>query len=670
MSPEFKRSVCPYDCPDACGLLLTVDKDQIVGIKGDDQHPYTRGKLCGKMQFYPKVIHSPQRLIQPLIRIGRKGAGEFQPITWDKAVKIISQKWTELIAQGQAESILPYSYAGTMGLLQTNAGHAFFHKLGASRLNRTICSPAKGEGWKALMGDTQGMRPEEVVHSDFIIIWGLNAVATNFHFIPDLQTARSRGAKVVLIETYRTPTAALADQVILIKPGTDGALALGMMYILVRDGLANQSFIQHYVSGFEQFQQDVLPQYSPDKVSAITGVSTADLEQLARAYGTARAAYIQIGSGMSRYGNGAMTTRIISALPAVTGAWQQLGGGCFNSTSMKQAFKMTEITREDFMNQPTRIVNMNELGQVLCTAQPPVDSLYVYNTNPVAVNPDQNRVIEGLSREDLFTVVHERFMTDTARYADIVLPATTSAEHSDFYRAYGHHYLQRAYPAIAPRGESKSNWDVFRLLATAMGWEDAFFRQSADDLIDHVLEFPNELCQGIRAHDWQSGQAVAATLPADSKMNFLTPSGKIEFYNEFLAEKLPRYLPPFSGPESLHLVVAPSVQTLNSTFTEQQQLSASRGKMSLLMNPNDAKQRSLSSGQAIIAQNNLGEVEFLLKVTDDVLAGTVIAEGVWSMAQTYSGRSVNALLSAKLTDLGEGSTLSDNCVEVRAKMND
>jgi anaerobic selenocysteine-containing dehydrogenase len=667
MGQVIKRSVCPYDCPDTCGLLLTVENNQVVSVKGDDEHPYTRGRLCGKMHLYHKVIHSPQRLTQPLLRTGKKGCGKFRPITWEQAITTIVSNWKKLIIKAGSEAILPYSYAGTMGLLQTNAGHAFFHKLGASQLARTICSPAKGAGWEALMGDTHGMRPEEVAHSDYVIIWGSNTIATNLHFIPDLKMAQRRGAKIVLIEAYRTPNAALADRTILVKPGTDGALALGIMHILVREELIDQAFIQKYVLGFDLFSDQILPEYTPSTVSEITGVSIAVIEQLAAEYGKARAPYIQVGSGMSRYGNGAMTIRLISALPAVVGAWQHLGGGCFNGTSMKRAFKLSEITREDFLHQPTRMLNMNQLGKVLCEEQPPIYSLYVYNTNPVAVNPDQNRVIRGLLREDLFTVVHERFMTDTARFADIVLPATTSAEHSDFYRGYGHNYLQRAFPAITPLGQSKSNWEVFRLLAQAMGFKETFFQQSADELIDHVLQFTNSLCAGIDENQWKSGKALSAALGAGSKMNFLTPSGKIELYNDRLDEKLPHYVEPYRGRESLHLVVAPSVQTLNSTFTEQKELSNKRGKMVLLMNPCDAKQRHLITGQAVIAHNDQGEVEFSLKVTEAVLVGTVVVEGVWSLEQTPGNRSVNALLSDRLTDLGQGSTLSDNCIEVRGK---
>ncbi|MDU2063975.1 MAG: molybdopterin-dependent oxidoreductase, partial [Sporomusaceae bacterium] len=459
--------------------------------------------------------------------------------------------------------------------------------------------------------------------------------------------------------------------VILVKPGTDGALALGIMHMLKALGYVNRNFIDKYVLGYDQFSKEILPQYDPENVALITGVSAPIIRKLAEEYGKAQASYIQIGSGMSRYGNGAMTIRTISLLPALTGAWQVRGGGCFNSTSMKQAFAADAITREDFIDKPTRMINMNQLGKALCEEKPPIYSLYVYNCNPAAVCPDQNRVIEGLLREDLFTVVHERFMTDTAKLADVILPATTSAEHSDFYRAYGHHYLQRSYPVIAPLGESKANWDVFCLLAKYMGIDDPFFTQEADTLIDHVWEIPNKLREGLAARVWQEGKALTPNLGENLKLDFRTPSGRIEIYNEQLAEPMPRYISPYGGEGTLHLVIAPSVYTLNSTFTEQQRLRQRRGNMTLLMNEADATARQIQNGDLLEVFNPWGSAQFIAEIRPGkVLAGTVVAEGVWRLADTLSGRSVNALLSPNLTDLGEGSTLSDNCVEIRRLAHD
>lgn len=655
------RSVCPYDCPDSCGLLLTVQDQEVKKVQGDPDHPYTRGAVCGKMAHYEKTIHSPKRLKTPLLRIGPKGTGQFREATWEEALSVIQQKWQKVIEQEGAEAILPYSYAGTMGFVQNLAGHAFFHKLGASQLLRTICSPAKDAGWKAVMGDTPAMTPEEAAYSDYIIIWGMNPVATNLHFLRDLQKARQNGAKVILIETYRTKAAAYCDEVILVKPGSDGALALGMMHLLVEQGLFDKKFIEEKVLGFAGFRDSVLPDYTPSKVSALTGVPVEVLTKLASDYGQAEASYIHVGSGLSRYGNGAMTIRSIVALPALTGAWQKKGGGCFCSTSVKRAFDLNQITRQDFMIKNTRSINMNQLGEALTSLIPPVKSLFVYNTNPAVVAPDQNKVIAGLSRDDLFTVVHERFMTDTALYADVVLPATTSAEHNDLYRGYGHYYIQRVSPAIAPVGESKSNWSVFQLLAQKFGFEDDFFRLSENELIDRALARPAKL----RGNKQPKAGEKALTLDIPEKLAEIeTPSGKIELYNERLSEVYPVYKAPYGGKGSLKLVIAPHQWSLNSTFNEQEELVQRKQEPLIMMSPTDAARRGLQSGQVARIWNELGDIQMKAFVTDDIPVGTVVAEGLWYLKDYVSGRSVNALLSQKLTDLGEGSTLSDNTVEV------
>lgn len=655
------RSVCPYDCPDSCGLLMTVQDHEVKKVQGDPDHPYTRGAICGKMAHYEKTIHSPERLKQPMLRTGPKGTGQFREATWEEALSVIQQKWQQIIEQEGAEAILPYSYAGTMGFVQNLAGHAFFHKLGASQLIRTICSPAKDAGWKAVMGDTPAMMPEEVASSDYIIIWGMNPVATNLHFLRDLQKARQQGAKVILIETYRTKAAAYCDEVILVKPGSDGALALGMMHLLEKQGLIDRKFIEEKVLGFAGFKSEVLPEYTPAKVSTLTGVPVAVLTKLALDYGQARSSYIHVGSGLSRYGNGAMTIRTIVALPALTGSWQKKGGGCFCSTSVKRAFDLEQITRQDFMTTTTRSINMNQLGEALTSLTPSVKSLYVYNTNPAVVAPDQNEVLAGLSREDLFTVVHERFMTDTALYADVLLPATTSAEHSDLYRGYGHYYVQRVGPVIAAVGESKSNWSVFQLLAKKLGFEDEFFRLSEEELIDRVLAKPAKL----RGNEKPKAGEKALTLNIPEKLAEIeTPSGKIELYNEKLADAYPVYKAPYGGKESLQLVIAPHQWSLNSTFNEQAELVQRKQEPLFMMNPADAQKRELQSGQVVRIWNDLGEILMKAFVTEDVPAGTVVAEGLWYLKDYVSGRSINALLSQKLTDLGEGSTLSDNTVEV------
>jgi anaerobic selenocysteine-containing dehydrogenase len=668
LTPEIRRSVCPYDCPDTCGLLVEVEGGRALRVAGDPEHPYSRGTLCPKMLHYERTVHSPLRLTTPLMRTGPKGSGAFTPIGWEEAVATIAGRWREIIAAHGAEAILPYSYAGTMGLVQRNAGHPFFHRLGASRLARTICSPAKDAGWKAVMGETPAPHPDEVEESDLVILWGINAAATGIHFLRGVREAQRRGAAVWLIDTYRTPTAPLTDRVILTRPGSDGALALGMMHVLDREGLLDRAFLAERVQGYEELRDGILPGCTPEWAAGRTGLPAATVEELARAFAAAKAPFIRLGSGLSRYGNGAMTVRTIAALPALTGAYGRKGGGCFPGTSTGAAFAMSEVTREDFMARPTRIVNMNRLGHALTGLDdPPVKALYVYHSNPAAVAPDQNAVLRGLSRDDLFTVVHERFLTDTARYADIVLPATSSLEQSDLYRAYGSYCIQRARPAIPPVGESKPNWETFRLLAGAMGFEEPFFRQDADDLIDRLLSCPSPLRAGIDEGRLAAGLAVELALPADASRTFRTPSGRIELMNPREPEPLPRYLPAYEEtPElPLRLMTAPTVYALNASFYEQEELRKKQGGMRLLLHPREAAARGLADGAPCVAWNRLGEVTFHLAVSDRVPPGVAVAEGVWWLEHAPGARSVNALTSQRLTDRGEGSTFYDNSIDVR-----
>ncbi|MDR7868931.1 MAG: molybdopterin-dependent oxidoreductase [Sporomusaceae bacterium] len=666
MASESKRSVCPYDCPDTCSLLVTAENGRATAVAGDPAHPFTRGALCPKMAHYERTVHSPDRLTRPLLRTGPKGAGEFRPISWPEAIDRIAGRWREIIAAHGAEAVLPYSYAGTMGLVQRNVGHAFFHRLGASRLERTICSSSKDVGWKTVMGNTLAMHPDEAMDSDLIILWSLNAVATNIHFLHSVREAKKRGARVWLIDTYETPTARLADRVFLTRPGADAALALGMMHVMARDGLVDKDFIAKHVHGYDEFAAGILPAYPPAAVSALTGLSAATIEELARAYATAKAPFIRLGSGLCRYGNGAMTVRTVTCLPALAGAWAKRGGGLLGNLATGGAIDTAGVTREDLITAPTRIVNMNKLGEALTElAAPPVMSLYVYHSNPAAITPDQNKVLAGLAREDLFTVVHERFMTDTARYADIVLPATTSLEHSDIYRAYGHYCVQRAYPVIEPVGEAKANWDVFRLLAAAMGFTDEVFARSADDLIDDMLAKPTPWLAQTDLTSLNAGEAVELPLPADAKLAFKTASGKIELLSATDPEPLPRYLPPHGDDAPLWLMTAPTPIMLNSSFCERADLLAGQA-MTLKLSPADAAERGLSDGQRVIAFNSRGEVAFILGVTPGVPAGVAVAEGVWWLKDAPGDRTVNALTSQRLTDRAAGSTFYDTKVNVRA----
>ncbi|WP_037351361.1 molybdopterin oxidoreductase family protein [Anaeroarcus burkinensis] len=667
MMQAYKRSVCPYDCPDACSLLVKVENGRAIEVVGEPQHPITQGKLCFKMRDYPATVYSPERILTPLRRTGAKGSGAFTPISWEEAIASIAEQWRGLVAQYGGEAILPFSYAGTMGVVQRNAGHAFFHRLGASQLERTLCSPAKDYGWRAIMGGTKGMRVQETAHSDLIVIWGANAAATSVHFLHFVQQAKKKGAKVWLIDTYETPTAAVADRVIRLQPGSDAALALGLVRLLDEEGLSDEAFLEEHVQGYEKLRQETLPDYTAEKVAALTGVTPQEQLELAQALGRAKAPLIRMGSGMTRYGNGAMTIRAILCVPAWLGAWRHLGGGAYGDLSTGAAVDKDVVLRPDLLNPATRSININQLGDALTKMEPPVRSLYVYHCNPAAVVADQNKVLAGLRRDDLFTVVHERFLTDTALFADIVLPATTSLEQDDLFTCYGHYFVQRSPAAIDPVGEAKSNWDVFRLLAEAMGFAD-LYEKTAVQMVDAVLERPTPWLEAAGVEKIRQGEFTELPLPAEYKLQYFTPSGKIEVWNPLEQEPLPRWLPPHSDEGDLWLMTAPSVYGLNSSFSEQPRLMQLRGKMSLLMHPADAAKRKLQDGMLVEAWNERGKVLFTLAVTDKAQPGVVVAEGVWKLADAPGSNTVNALTSQRLTDRAAGSTFYDTKVFVRQGM--
>lgn len=668
MTATVVRSVCPFDCPDACGLLVEVEGGKAVRLSGDPDHPVTRGLLCSKMARYERTVHSPRRLTVPLVRTGPKGSGAFLPIPWEKAIRRICARFKDLSARYGGECILPYSYAGTMGLVQRNAGHAFFHRLGASRLERTICAPAKEAGGRALLGDTPEMDPGEIADSDLVVLWGINAAATSIHTMRDAVEAKRRGARLWAIDSYETPTCRAADEAFLVRPGSDGALALGMMHVIVRERLHDAAFLAANAAGFEDFSEAVLPGCPPGEMAEACGIPADVIVRMAREYAAARAPFIRLGSGLTRYGNGAMTVRTLCCLPTVAGAWQRRGGGLFRGTSTGAAFPMHEVERDDFLPGPVRWISMNRLGEALTSIDdPPVMALYVYHSNPAAIAPDQNAVIRGLSRDDLFTVVHERFLTDTARYADIVLPATSSLEHPDLYRSYGHYYAQRCDAAIPPVGEARSNWDVFRALAGGMGWDEPFFRQEAGDLVAKLIGHGSAWRDAEADRRLRLGLPARLMPPSRPKGDWRTPSGMIEIRNDREAEPFPALLPTHAENDGFPLRLQPATtpHALNSSFYERDDLRGRQKLQSLMMNPADAEARGLLDGEPVVAFNDLGEVPFTLEVTGRVPSGTVVTEGVWWGEFVPGGRGVNALTSQRLTDGGRGSTLYDVAVEVR-----
>jgi anaerobic selenocysteine-containing dehydrogenase len=660
------RSVCPYDCPDACGMLVDVRDGRAVAVRGDPEHPYSAGTLCPKMNHYERTVHSPDRLTHPLVRTGPKGRGSFRRATWEEAIGIVADRLRAVVASHGAEAILPYSYAGTMGLVQRNAGHPFFHALGASRLDRTICSPAKDAGWAPVMGKTPGMHPDAVRESDLVVLWSINAVATSVHFAARVAEAKRRGAKVWLVDTYSNDTAALADRVVLVRPGSDGALALGMIHVIASEGLEDARFLAAETVGWPALKASALADYGPARVSALTGLPATTIEALAREYARARAPFIRLGGGLSRYGNGAMTVRTIACLPAVAGAWDR-GGGLMHQASGSAAWDLSPLTREELQPRPTRLVNMNLLGRALNDLDAPrVMAMYVYASNPAAVAPDQGAVLRGLARDDLFLAVHERFLTDTARYADVVLPATSSLEHADLYRSYGHYAIQRARPAVPPVGESKSNWEVFRLLAAVMGLSDPLFGKDEDAVIDLLLARPSPWREGLDRARLDAGLPVELARPPGPR--WATPSGRIELRSPTHAEPLPRWRPTHAegaGPGSLWLVTGCNRFTLNSTFMERPELRTQAGGMVLRLAPGEAAARGLADGDAVEGWNDVGQARFVLRVSGDVPPGVAVAEGVWWLRDAPGGRNVNALCAQRLTDEAGGSTFYDNRIDVR-----
>jgi anaerobic selenocysteine-containing dehydrogenase len=661
------RSVCPFDCPDACGLLVDVEDGRARRVRGDPEHPYSRGTLCPKMNGYERTVHSPDRLVQPLLRTGPKGGGSFRRATWDEALDLVAERLGRVAREDGPEAILPYSYAGTMGLVQRNAGMPFFHRLGASRLDRTICTPAQGAGWRAVMGDTPGPSPDRLLRSDLVVLWGIHAVATSLHLVERVKEARRRGAKVLLVETWENETARVADRTYVVRPGSDGALALGLLHVLAREGLADEAFLAAEAVGWPALKARVLAEHGPAVTAAATGLPAAEIEALARTLAAARAPFVRIGGGPSRHANGAMTVRSIVALTAALGAFGRDGGGCLASTGSAQAFDLSPLLGEDLQPRPTRLVNMNRLGAALNDLRdPPVRAMFVWCSNPAAVAPDQNAVLRGLAREDLFLVVHERFMTDTARFADVVLPATSSLEHADLYRSYGQYCVQRARPVVAPPGEAWPNWELFRALAARMGLDAPILRRTADEVIDLLLAHPSPWRDAGFAARLADGRAVELAPPPGPRWR--TPSGRIELVNPALPEPLPRALPTYAdaGGPPLQLVTGPAIHTLNSSFMERPELRERNGGMTLRLAPAEAEARGLADGARVVAWNDLGEVVFVLRVDGRVPRGVAVAEGVWWTAHAPGGRNVNALTSQRLTDAGAGSTFYDNRVDVRS----
>jgi anaerobic selenocysteine-containing dehydrogenase len=735
---KIVHAACPHDCPDACGVLITVEDGRATRIQGDPEHPVTRGFLCAKVAKYLDRVYSPDRVLYPMRRVAAKGVAAerrsfapgqpgacpepaegaavptqaestqtWQRISWDEALDEIASRFRAISAEFGSEAILPYSYGGTLGALNSaSMDRRFFRRLGASELERAICSAAGEAGLLSVLGVKLGTEPEQFVHSRYIIAWAANIHGNNVHLWPFIEEARRKGAKLVVIDPYRTRTAACADWHLPINPGTDGALALAMMHVIIGEGLHDADYVAKYTLGFDELREKVKA-YPPERVAQWTGISAADIRKLAHEYATVRPSVIRLNYGVQRSEGGGMATRAVVMLPCITGSWKEIGGGLQMSTSgafglNKDALSRPDL-RSDGMRHTPRTINMVELGAALNTLNdPPVKALFVYGSNPAAVCPNHNEVIRGLKRTDLFTVVHEQFFTDTTDYADIVLPATTFFEHKDLQGAYGHYYVQVSDQAIAPLGDCRSNVEMFRALAGRVGFTDECFGESVDEMIDAALDSTNPWLKGISRErlqrerqvrlnfsgQWsvasgQSGNTEGARVPdltrpflpfADG--NFWTPSGKAELYSEAIKaqglDPVAEFTPPAesrNGAEKssfpLELLARKADNFLNSSFSNLPSVQEMEETNLLEMHSADARARGIADGETVRVYNRRGEIFLKARVDGAVQAGVVSARLNW--AKLGPGlRNINVLTSEKLSDLGNSATFYSVLVEVES----
>ena len=648
-------------------------------LRGHPDHPVTRGFLCGKVARYLEREYSPDRLLYPQKRIGAKGDGRFERISWNEALDTIAARLGAIAEEYGSESVLPYSYAGTMGMLNgSGMDRRFFHRLGASRLDRTICSATGTAAMTASLGVRYGTEPEQFQHSKLIVAWGVNIHGTNIHLWPFIVEARRKGAKLYVIDPVRTRTAALADRHLEIHPGSDLALALGLMHVIIGEKLHDEDYVNRFTRGFDELAERVR-HYPPERVAALTGIPAEDIVELARAYAATRPAVIRLGLGMQRSERGGAAVRAVAALPALTGSWKEVGGGLQMSTSQgfhfnNAALEMPELQMKSRLGGEARIVNMAELGKALTELNaPPVKAMVVYNSNPAAVAPNQNKVLRGMAREDLFTVVLDQFQTDTADYADILLPSTTFLEHTDLYRSYGHYYLQLARPALAAPGEARSNVEVFRDLALRMGFEDQCFRDSEDAMIRSLLRSGHPFLEGVTLERLNQEHSVRLQVAAGdapflpfAEGKFGTPSGKCEFGAESLD-----YVPPLesrlgdsalAGLYPLELISSKNDDSMNSTFGNRPDVDDDTSLLHL--HSSDAQARGIHAGDRVRVFNGRGTLTLKADVNGAVRPGVVRAPSVRWNKRAEDRSNANALTSDRLTDMGGGPAFYSCLVQV------
>ncbi|MEW5987824.1 MAG: molybdopterin-dependent oxidoreductase [Chloroflexota bacterium] len=698
---------CPHDCPDSCGVVTVVENGRAIGFTGDPDHPITQGWLCAKVRPYLDHVYHPGRLLHPLRRVGPKGGGRWQPITWEEAIAAIAGRWQAIIAHYGPEAILPYSYSGTLGLVQMGVASArLWNRLGASRLERSICGAAAEMAVELTLGARHSPSYADVLHSRLVILWGHNPVTTAPHFMPFLRQAQRQGCQVVVIDPRRTRTAKGADLHLAPLPGSDGALALGLAHLLVAHGWHDEAWLAQHTVGWPLLRER-LADYPPERVASLTGLPEAAIVDLAQLYATTRPGLIKIADGVNRNRRGGQNVRALCVLPALTGQYGVRGGGLAYSASGYLQWDKAAVHHWAECPPPGRLVNMNRLGAALCgeVSDPPIMSLFVFGANPATSTPNTGRIVEGLRREDLFTVVHELFLTDTADYADIVLPATSQLEQTDLHKAYGHTYLTYNHPAIPPLGESKSNWEVMGLLASAMGFDEPWLHQTPDEVIEEVLmgtATDNPAVHGLTLARLKAEKTIPlnlegtqgtqgtegaglSSLSSPSSLNFPsafvpfatgrfpTPSGKVELYSQALADQghdpLPGWKDESESSSSLHpssfiLVSGAAHHFVSSSLANQAGLLQREGAPFVEIHPADADAHGIHSGDLVIVENERGWVRLRAVVTDGIRPGVLASpKGRWGKLD--GGRHVNWLTSDELADLAGQSTFHSTRVWLR-----
>ncbi len=691
---------CPHDCPDTCALETLVDEQgNAVRVRGRADHPVTQGWLCVKVNSYLERVYHPERLLYPLKRVGPKGSGTFERISWNEAIAEIAMRWTDIIAQHGAQCILPYSYAGTLGLVQGQVTNTrFWNRLGACELERAICGHAAEEAVMLTVGGRLAPSPETLPQSKLVLIWGSNPASTAPHIMPYLRAAQRAGTRVIVIDPIRTLTARSADQHIQPLPGSDAALALAMMYVMVKEGLHNSAWIEKHTLGWEHLLERI-QNMPPERATEITGLSVQTIVELARSYATTTPALLRISDGINRHTNGGQTVRMLACLPAVTGQYGILGGGLMYTTSDWLTWNKNALghSHEPVCPPPQRMLNMNRLGAILTgEANPPVYSLYVYNANPVASAPNASKIVEGLHRDDLFTVVHELFLTDTARYADIILPATSQLEQVDVHKPYGHLSLQYNAQAIAPLGEARSNWDVLRALAVEFGFKESWLRDDAEAVIREIIDATvatNSRVQGLTLELLQAEGMFLLVISDEERVPFAngvfcTPSGKVEIYSAQAAEKgydpVPDWVPEVEtrrpprkaeyaskkefesalSTEALPLLCAASHHFISSTFANLATMKTKEHAPTLRIHPQDAQIRNIRNGQMVRISNERGSCQLVANVTKDVRPGILATTSAWWPQYSPDKRNVNWTTSDRLADFAGNSTYYTNLVTV------